>query len=187
LSSDTGTGTGTVIVHRTMSLDGFISGPDHAMEWVFGYLAPDEFPEMIRATGAILAGRRTYEVGRRDAGQASGEVYGGAWSGPQFVLTHQPPENPPVPAVTFLSGDIEAAVATARKAAGGKNLEIFGADVAGQALQRGLVDEIVVHIVPVLLGGGTLFSSPGLPRIDLEPVSTTRSGPVTTLRFRVRK
>jgi dihydrofolate reductase len=185
--SDTGTGNGTVIVHRTMSLDGFIAGPGHAMDWVFGYVAPDEFPEMITATGAILAGKRTYEVGQRDAGKASGEAYGGAWSGPQFVLTHQPPENPQVPGIAFLSGDIEAAVATARKAAGGKNLEIFGADVAGQALQRGLVDEIVVHIVPVLLGGGTPFSAPGLPKTDLEPVSTTRSGPVTTLRFRVRK
>jgi dihydrofolate reductase len=129
--SDTGTGTGKVVVHRAMSLDGFIAGPGHAMDWVFGYVAPDEFPEIIAATGAILAGRRTYEVGRRDAsaGKASGEAYGGAWSGPQFVLTHQPPENPEGPAVTFLSGDIEAAVATARKAADGKNLEIFGADV----------------------------------------------------------
>jgi dihydrofolate reductase len=173
-----------VVVHRTMSLDGFISGPDHAMDWVFGYLAPDEFPEMITATGAILAGRRTYDVGQRDAGQPSGQPYGGAWSGPQFVLTHRPPDGPPDPAVTFLSGDIEAAVATAGKAAGGRNLEIFGADVAGQALRRGLVDEILVHIVPVLLGGGTPLFPPGLPRIDLEPVSTTRSGPVTTLRFR---
>lgn len=184
---DTGTGNGKVVVHRTMSLDGFIAGPGHAMDWVFSYMAPDQFPEMITATGAILAGRRTYEVGKRDAGKASGEAYGGAWSGPQFVLTHQPPENPQDPAVTFLSGDIEAAVATAGIAAGGKNLEIFGADVTGQCLQRGLVDEILVHIVPVLLGGGTPFSSPGLARIDLEPLSTTCSGSVTTLRFRVRK
>jgi dihydrofolate reductase len=170
-----------------MSLDGFIAGPGQAMDWVFGYVTPDEFPEIMTATGAMLAGRRTYEVGKRDAGKASGEAYGGAWSGPQFVLTHQPPKNPKDAAVTFLCGDIEAAVATARKAAGGKNLEILGADVTSQCLQRGLIDEILVHIVPVLLGGGTQFSSPGLARIDLEPISTTRSGSVTTLRFRVRK
>jgi dihydrofolate reductase len=97
------------------------------------------------------------------------------------------PRNPEGPAVTFLSGDIEPAVATAREAADGKNLEIFGADVTGQCLQHGLVDEILVHIVPVLLGGGTPFSSPGLARIDLEPISTTRLGSVTTLSFRVRK
>ena len=79
------------------------------------------------------------------------------------------------------------AVATARTAAGGKNLEILGADVAAQCLQRGLVDEILVYVLPVLLGDGIRFSPPGLPRIDLEPVSTTRSGTVTILRFRVRK
>jgi riboflavin biosynthesis pyrimidine reductase len=80
------------------------------------------------------------------------------------------------------------AVATALRAAGGKNLAILGADVAGQCLRRGLVDEIMVYLLPLLLGGGTrLFSSPGLARIDLEPHHSTRSGAVTILRFRVRK
>src|SRR5262249_16718626 len=110
-------------------------------------------------------------------------------SGPVFVLTHEPPD-PPDPAVTFLTGDIGEAVATALRAADGKNLEILGADVAGQCLRRGLVDEIMVYVLPVLLGAGTPFfssSSPGLARIDLEPLDTTRSGAVTILRFRVRK
>ena len=98
------------------------------------------------------------------------------FSGPVFVLTHRPPE-PPDPDITYLTGDIGEAVATARSAAGGKNLEILGADVAAQCLQRGLVDEILVYVLPVLLGDGIRFSPPGLPRIDLEPVSTTRSGP----------
>lgn len=182
--NDASAGNGLVLVHRSMSLDGFVAGPDHAMDWVFGYLAPDDFPEVITATGAILAGRRTYDVGQRDADKPTGEAYGGAWSGPQFVLTHRPPQNPD-PAVTFLSGDIEDAVATARSAAGDKNLEIFGSDVAGQALRHRLVDVILVHIVPLLLGGGTPFSPPGSPRTELEAVSTTRSGAVTTLRFRV--
>jgi dihydrofolate reductase len=107
------------------------------------------------------------------------------FSGPMFVLTHRPPE-PPDPKVTILSGDVGEAVATALDAAGGKNLEILGADVAGQCLRRGLVDEILVYVLPLLLGGGIRFSSPGLPRIDLEPVSSTRSGAVTILRFRHR-
>ena len=107
--------------------------------------------------------------------------------GGEFVLTHEPPD-PPDPAVTFLTGDIGEAVATALRAAGGKNLEILGADVAGQCLRRGLVDEIMVYVLPVLLGDGTrFFSSPGLASIDLEPLDSTRSGPVTILRFRVRK
>src|SRR5204862_3522966 len=115
-----------------------------------------------------------------------GKEYGGGWSGPVFVLTHRPPE-PPDPAHRFLSGDIEEAVATARTAAGGKNLEILGANVAGQCLRRGLVDEILVYVLPVLLCDGVRFSSPGLGRIDLEPVSSTQSEAVTILRFRVRK
>jgi dihydrofolate reductase len=104
-----------------------------------------------------------------------------------FVLTHWP-RDPADPDVTYLTGDIGEAVATALEAAGGKNLEILGADVAGQCLRRGLVDEILVFVLPVLLGDGTrFFSSPGLARIDLEPLDSTRSGAVTILRFRVRK
>ena len=66
------------------------------------------------------------------------------FSGPLFVLTHEPPD-PPDPGVTVLTGDIGDAVATALDAAGGKNLEVLGADVAGQCLRRGLVDEILVY------------------------------------------
>jgi dihydrofolate reductase len=137
----------------------------------------------MAATGAMLIGRRTYEVGKRMAARSGGgPSYDG---GVQFVLTHEPPA-PPDPEATFLTGDIGDAVATALSAAGGKNLEILGADVAGQCLRRGLVDEILVYVLPVLLGDGIRFSSPGLARTDLEPLSSTRSGAVTILRFRVR-
>ena len=121
----------------------------------------------------------------KERGQASSDD-GYPFSGPTFVLTHRPPETVD-PAVTYLAGDIEEVVARALEAAGGKNVEILGADVAGQCLRRGLVDEILVYVLPVLLGDGTRFSAPGLARIDLEPVSTMRSGGVTILRFRVRK
>jgi dihydrofolate reductase len=182
---NTSTGNGKVVVNRSMSLDGFIAGPGHAMDWVFDFVAPDEFPDIAAATGAMLIGRRTYEVGNSMEADKPGSTHY-PFSGPLFVLTHEPPD-PPDPAVTFLAGDIGEAVATARRAAGGKNLEILGADVAGQCLRRGLVDEILVYVLPVLLGDGIRFSSPGLARIDLEPVSSTRSGAVTILRFRVRK
>jgi dihydrofolate reductase len=183
--SDTSTGNGKVVVNRSMSLDGFIAGPGHAMSWIFDFMAPDAFPDIAAATGAMLIGRRTWEVGNKmEAGEPGSTDY--PFSGPMFVLTHRPPE-PPDPGVTYLTGDIGEAVATALDAAGGKNLEILGADVAGQCLQRGLVDEILVYVLPVLLGGGIRFSPPGLERIDLEPIGSTRSGPVTILRFRVRK
>jgi dihydrofolate reductase len=192
------TNTGKVVVNRSMSLDGFIAGPGHTMDWGAGrpladFVAPDDLREIAAATGAMLIGRRTHEVGKRmrthevgkrmEADEPDSGDY--PFSGPFFVLTHEPPD-PPDPEVTFLSGDIGDAVATAREAAGGKNLEILGADVAGQCLRRGLVDEILVYVMPVLLGDGIRFSPPGLPRIDLEPVSSTRSRDVTILRFRVR-
>jgi dihydrofolate reductase len=171
-----------------MSLDGFIAGPGHTMDWgpgrIADFVAPDDVEETAAATGAMLIGRRTWEVGdRMEADEPGSTDY--PFSGPMFVLTHEPPE-PREPEVTYLTGDIGEAVATALGAAGGKNLEILGADVAGQALRRGLVDEILVYVLPVLLGDGIRFSSPGLPRVDLEPVSSARSGAVTILRFRVR-
>ena len=177
---------GKVVVNRSMSLDGFIAGPDHAMDWLTAFVPqPDDLKEIAAATGAMLIGRRTDEVGERMEADEPGSVdY--PFTGPLFVLTHNPPD-PPEPGVTYLSGDIGDAVATALRAAGGKNLEILGANVAGQCLQRGLVDEILVYILPVLIGDGVRFSPPGLPRIDLEPISNARSGSVTILRFCVRK
>jgi dihydrofolate reductase len=190
---DTSTGNGKVVVNRSMSLDGVIAGPGDAMDWIFDFIEPNAawMTEIAAATGAMLVGRRTDEVGdRMDANKERGAASsdeGYPFSGPSFVLTHRPPD-PPAPDVTYLTGNIGEAVATALDAAGGNNLEILGADVARQGLQRGLVDEILVYVLPVLLGGGIRFySSPGLARIDLEPVSSTRSGAVTILRFRVRK
>jgi hypothetical protein len=86
-----------------MSLDGFIAGPGDAMDWIFDFVAPDAswLTEIAAATGAMLIGRRTHEVGNRmDANSAArGEGY--PFSGPVFVLTHEPPD-PPDPGVTFL-------------------------------------------------------------------------------------
>jgi len=183
--SDTSTGNGKVVVNRAMSLDGFIAGPGDAIDWVADFVSPDDLREQAGATGAMLVGRRTADVGERMEAEKPGSVdY--PFSGPVFVLTHRPPEQPD-PEVTYLTGDIGEAVATARSAAGGKNLEILGAEVAGQCLRRGLVDEILVYVLPVLLGDGIRFSPQGMPRIDLEPVSSTPSGAVTILRFRVRE
>jgi dihydrofolate reductase len=188
MARDTSTENGKVVVNRAMSLDGFIAGPDDAMGWIFDTLGgsiEEQFPEIMAATGAMLVGRRTYEVAKRMASEPGQEP--GYDGGPEFVLTHEPPD-PPDPTVTFLTGDIGEVVATARSAAGGKNLEIIGADVAAQCLRRGLVDEILVYLLPVLLGDGIrFFSSPGLAKIDLEPISVTPAGPITLLRFRVRK
>ena len=181
---------GKVVLNRCMSLDGFIAGPGHSMDWGGGraladFVAPDDFATIAAATGAMLVGRRTWDVGDKMEAEEPGSVdY--PFTGPMFLLTHRPLD-PPDPAVTILAGDIGDAVATALAAAGDKNLEILGADVAAQCIQRGLVDEILVYVLPVLLGDGIQFSAPGVPRTDLEPLSSTRSGDATILRFRVRR
>jgi dihydrofolate reductase len=186
----TGIGNGKVVVNRAMSLDGFIAGPGDAMDWGGGrhpgdIIPPEITAEVAAATGAMLVGRRTWDVGDKMEADDPGSVdY--PFSGPMFLLTHRPPD-PPLPDVTILSGDIGEVVASALDAAGGKDLEILGADVASQCLQRGLVDEILVYVLPVLLGDGVRFTPPGIGRIDLEPMSSTQSGEVTILRFRVRR
>jgi len=181
---------GIVLWHVTMSLDGFIAGPDDAVDWIFKYQGPNpEAEDVIRMTGAVLVGRRSYDVGR-SAGTPleARKVYGGAWIGPQFVLTHRPPEFEDDPAIEFISGNIVRAVARARSAASGRDVVLIGASVARQAVGAGLVDEILVHLAPCLLGDGVrLFSRPGMPGVELTAISATRAGKLTNLRFKVMK
>jgi dihydrofolate reductase len=167
-----------VVWHITMSVDGFIAGRDHSMDWAFGHggRASPLAEEIRDSTGAILAGRRWYDAAMSKLGGLEG-IYGGHWDGPVFVLTHHPPEGDAP--VTFLSDGLEQAVATAREAANGRNLGIFGAATARQCLDAGLIDEIAIHVAPVLLGEGVrLYEGPR--RVDLE-------GQLTNLRYRVRK
>ena len=174
--------------HVMMSLDGFIAGPEHAMEWAFEQDGgPNSIAASVRTgTGAILAGRRWHDVAVERYDGVAG-IYGGAWSGPVFVLTHRPGDKPG-DGVTFLEGSVEDAVATTKLAAGGDNIEIFGASIAAQVLDAGLLDEIVVHLAPLLLGDGVrLYGSPGAPRVPLVRVELGASGALTSMRFRVAR
>jgi dihydrofolate reductase len=180
---------GRTVWHITMSLDGFIAGPDDSMQWAFDafehYGPAGMGDEIMRSTGAIFAGRHWYDVAAARYDGVAG-IYGGAWTGPVFVLTHRPDEAPDDPAVTFLSGDPRDALERAHAAAGGKNVELFGASIAQQCLQSGLVDEIAVHLAPVLLGDGTrLYGGPGAGRVDLQRTYTSECGQVVDLRFDV--
>ena len=179
---------GEVIWHFTMSLDGFIAGPDDAMEWAFDAFRdspPNEVGEAVmNNTGAILAGRRWFDGAAPKYDGVAG-IYGGRWKGPVFVITHRPDDAPDDPDVTFVSDGIEHAVATGLDAAGGKNLEIFGANTARQVLAAGLLDGIVAHVAPVLLGDGVrLYEAAGGERIDLQRTAVDSTGEVVDLRFR---
>ena len=174
--------------HTTMSLDGFIAGPDDAMEWAFELGEPSDLADAVmEGTGAILAGRRWYDVATaRYDGRAG--IYGGRWEGPVFVLTHDPPERNEDAGITFVTDDFEGAHATAGEAAGEKHLELFGASIARQAIEAGLLDEIVVHVGPVLLGDGVrLYGGSGAPRVDLERATLENPGDQVSLRYRVKR
>jgi dihydrofolate reductase len=190
----------SVIWHVTMSLDGFIAGRDDSMDWVVAQWSNGGentrdidvqrsavADEVLQSAGAILGGRRWYHVAVRQFDGYEG-IYGGQWTGPVFVLTHRPPDADHHPAVTFVSDDLSDAVATATAAAAGKDVIVFGANLAAQCLRAGLLDEIVIHLVPVLLGGGVrLIDTPDLSPVALERTLVATSGQVTDLRFAVRR
>ena len=172
-----------VLWHITMSLDSFIAGPGDDMGWMVDYFGPNPTVEnLLGQIGAVLIGARTYQGAKTE----EGKVYGGAWTGPQFVLTHAAPDTA-APGFTFVSGDIGAVVRNVKAAAGDKYTVILGASTAKQVLDAGMLDEILVHITPVLLGDGVrLFNHPGGTHVKLERIDLTQTPQVTNLWLRVR-
>ncbi len=177
--------TSRTLYSATVSLDGFIAGPGGDMQWLTEYLGPDpEAEALVDRIGALLVGARTFGGDDPNAGTDREGAFGGQWSGPQFVLTHRPPAEP-VPDVTFLD-DVERAVALARAAAAGKYVNVLGADVARQCLEAGLLDEVLVLVVPVLLGDGVpLFRRTDGDPVRLERLSVTTGPLAAHLWFRV--
>jgi dihydrofolate reductase len=178
--------TGRVLWHLTMSLDGFIAGPNHEMEWMAGLdFTPGLVDRYVEGTGAILAGRRGFDAGIGTDPPAA--PYGGAWTGPIFVLTHHPEDAPAHDGITVLDCDLAEAVAIGLAAAAGKDLEVFGADVARQCLEHGLIDEFHVHLAPVMLGDGIrLLTAPGIDPVRWQRIVDPDSGAqVLDLRYRL--
>jgi dihydrofolate reductase len=178
-----------VIWHITMSLDGFIAGPDHAMAGAFEDWGGSgaKADEIMRGTGAILGGRGWYDAAARKYDGVDG-IYGGRWSGPVFVLTNRPDDAPDDPKVTFLSAGLGDALARAREAAAGRNVEILGANVARQCLEAGELDEILVHVAPILLGDGIrLYGTPPANTCRLERTGLSETGQLVSLRYAVER
>ncbi len=202
---------GQVVFEISMSLDGFIAGPndrpglglgeggERLHQWAYELASWRErhglaggqtnrdaelLDEAFRNTGASIVGRRMFD-------NAEGWGENPPFDMPVFILTHQARE----PLVkggttfTFVTDGIESALAQARAAAGAKNVAIGGgANVAQQYLKAGLLDEIEIHLVPVLLGAGLrLFDNLGDAQIELERTRVIDSPAVTHLRFRVVK
>jgi dihydrofolate reductase len=175
------TADGKVLWHFTMSLDGFVAGPHHDMGWMTGIsFRSGLVEEYVETTGAVLGGRDGWDMATGDS-----RPYGGAWDGPIFVLTHHPEDATPADGVTFLNCGPAEAVRIGLKAARGKNLEVFSPTIGRQLLELELIDEIDLHIAPILLGEGIrLYDNPGGTPIRLHLVSG--EDPVSVLNARYR-
>lgn len=201
-----------VIIDMTMSLDGYVAGPDDGpgaplgkhggmaiFDWYFSgkeaYRDPrfkpepganlDEVKRMFDESGAFVFGRRTYDITNGWNGR---HPVNGA---PVFILTHDPPPKEEVPQgpsnLTFVTDGIASAITKAKAAAGDKHVKLGGASPGKQALKAGLVDEILVHVAPYLLGGGVrLFDALG-DGVRLEKIRVTDGSLATHLRYRVVK
>ncbi len=177
---------GKLLYSATMSLDGFIAGVGGDMSWLTEHLGPNPIvDDVIGKIGALLVGNRTFRGDDPHRGtDKEGKPFGGGWSGPQFVLTHNAPDVP-VPGIAFV-GDLDRGVAAAKEAAGDKYVNVIGASVARQCLDAGLLDEILVLVAPVLLGDGVrLFDHPGGTNVKLERLSLTEAPGATNIWFRV--
>jgi dihydrofolate reductase len=186
------------VLYMSMSVDGYIAGPNdepgnpggdgftRLHEWYYadgqsGRPAgpAGELVDQMKATGAVLVGRRTAE----QAGHYKGDHHGV----PIFVLSHRPP--PPAaadyPSVTYLTGPIASAMAQAKAAAGDRDVLVHGADMVQRALEAGVLDEIQIHQIPVLLGAGRRLFDTLPSRIELEIVQVIGTPQATHIRYRV--
>jgi dihydrofolate reductase len=177
------TAEGKVLWHFSMSLDGFVAGPNHEMNWLSEDLTnrPGLIEEYVSTTGAVLGGRDGWDM----AAASGARPYGGDWDGPIFVLTHHPEDATPARGVTFLNCDPAEAVRMGLEAAAGKNLEVLSPTIGRRLLALGLIDEIHLHIAPVLLGGGIrLYDNPGSEPIHLHLVGDADPNSEVNVRYR---
>ncbi|RED55318.1 dihydrofolate reductase [Cohnella lupini] len=183
---------GKVILDITMSLDGFIAGPNmgegglRLHDWIFGAkTSVDEeiMEETVENSGAVIVGGRTYDI-------AIEEAWGGVspFLVPAFVVCSEIPKPAKkVPGFTFVTWGIDSAIAHAREVARGKDVWVMGgANIAQQFLRAGLFDELQIHVAPVLFGRGIrLFEQFGNDRIELKSTRVIESPGAVHLRYSV--
>jgi len=179
---------GNVIFGMMVSLDGFVADRTGSVRRLYpeGSLgANTELEEAIATTGAVVMGRRTYQMGEPDRYAQSYE-----FQVPIFVLTHtvpKPKQNARL-RFTFVTDGVESAIAQAKKAAGEKNVTIVGGPtIARRCLSLRLIDELQLGIVPVLLGAGLRLFDQLDRQIELERVRMSEEASITYLHFRVIK
>jgi dihydrofolate reductase len=186
-----------VICDMSTSLDGYVTGPNDSREhpfgdgaemlhdWIFGAATNEDraiLQDMLDNVGAIVMGRTSFDKNEGDGGWGDGGPVGDI---PCFVVTHHMPTRTYPPIYTFVTDGVASAIEQAKHAAGDKVVGLHGATVMQQALPLGLVDEIRVHVIPVLLGGGTPLFSTLESAISLERTQARVTPAATHLGFRV--
>jgi dihydrofolate reductase len=186
-----------VICDMSMSLDGYVTGPNDSREnpfgdgaemlhdWIFDAATDEDravLQDMRDSVGAIVMGRTSFDKNEGDGGWDDGGPLGDT---PCFVVTHHAPERSHPSIYTFVTDGVATAIEQAKKTAGDKKVSLFGATVMQQALPLGLVDEIRVHVIPVLLGGGTPLFAALDSTISLERTQVVATPAATHLGFRV--
>jgi dihydrofolate reductase len=196
----------STVLDMSMSLDGFVAGPnerpdnglgdggERLHEWIFAGASTEnsgvpgrppgvngEVMDELMATGAVVAGRGTFEPAQGWGGDHHDGV-------PIFILSrHESGADPRWPLVRYV-GDVATAMASAKEAAGEKDVLVHGVGTAQLALAAGVLDEIQIHLIPVLLGEGRrLFEHLGADHIELDPIRVVDGPGVTHLRYRVRR
>lgn len=177
-----------VITGMELSLDGFFEDANGGGLGGEALQDTDYLNEMIEQTGAVIMGRRTFEMADDP------DLYVGHYEFqvPIFVLTSNPPKTPPKQdenlTFTFVTDGLESAVRQAKAAAGDKDVQaVGGVQVINDLVRTGLADELHVNILPVLLGSGrSLFGGVDLGRVELEKIDARELGSRTCLRFRVK-
>jgi dihydrofolate reductase len=177
-----------VLLDMAVSLDGFVGGPDGADVGLYDwYFNPSEvsrpaIEELIETTGAIVIGRGAYGTGE-DSGGWDDTPY----AVPHFVITHRPPTQPGGKVqFVFVTEGVPAAIEAAKRAAAGRYATIGGgADIARQALAAGLVDELQLHVVPILVGDGVRLFERFDRGWQLTRIRVLDGPNVTHLRYRV--
>jgi dihydrofolate reductase len=191
----------SVIFDMSMSLDGFIRAanprPDEPLgeggealhDWAMNHddaAGRDVLSRGIAGTGAVICGRVTYDDSIR-WWQADGPT--GPARLPVFVLTHSAPSDaPPGGVYVFVTTGIEDALAQAQAAANGKTVSIMGGPAVGnQFLRAELVDELSIHLVPVLFGAGTRLTETLPAHIELELADQVSAASAMHLRYRIKR
>lgn len=174
-----------VLYSATMSVDGFITGPDGDMSWLAEHLGSNPLADLlVSRIGALLVGNRTFHGDDPNRGTDQEGAFGGEWSGPQFVVTHHLPDRPTDG--VFFHDDLADALEAAKDAAGDKYVNVLGADIARQCFAAGEVDEVLVFVAPVLLGDGTrLFGHSGGQTIRLSNLIEAQTANATGIWYRV--